>query len=170
ILEEYQYNYRPIVFMDDPIQTAPYNFSIQSEILPGNQYKFTAVLNSGTGTNFQYDWGILEGGTAVGSTTNPDFIVSFDCPTNPNQENELIVYCDIFDDTYPEGISRFKLEPIVCPEPVSATGLTVTESRGIPQGSSTSEFFGLFLEVDGLQGGSDYLKFNWSYKIGNGAY
>lgn len=170
IIEEFEYNYRPIVFIEEPIQPAPYNFSIQSEILPGNQYKFTAVLTSGGGGTFQYDWGIVQGGTAVGPTTSSDFMVSYDCPTNPNHTGELLVYCDIYDDTYPEGITRFKLESIVCPDPVSATGLTVTESRGIPDGSSTSEFYGLYLEVDGLQGGSDHLKFDWYYKIGNGAY
>ena len=162
ILKENEYHYVPIPEPPTPIQGS---ISVVNHNISGSNVSFSADIESGPGS-YTYEWSVISGGVANGSTTNRNFSVGYTCAPGAAH---ISVKCIVRDASDPDNnLSLSKYFKWSC---LSNGHLRVTldydEDTSGGGGGGRSVIYTLSnvdFRVSDVYGGSDDLTYKWYYK------
>lgn len=175
ILTENAYHYRDLIINDDDApESIPFAFSITAQNNFNNTFTFTAEKIYGESNNFTLNWSLLNEETTITGVNTQNqyqYIVEYECPEFIYFTSNIVVRCDITDNTTGITITQFSNKLYSCPRPLSATALVVQEVRELNPNNGQTEFLGLDFTITDFEGGTEGgVEFEWFYKLGIGDY
>ncbi|PIQ18778.1 MAG: hypothetical protein COW66_04610 [Flavobacteriaceae bacterium CG18_big_fil_WC_8_21_14_2_50_34_36] len=175
ILTENAYHYRDLIINDDDVpESRPFAFGITAQNNFNYTYTFTAQKIYGESNNFTLNWSLLNEETTITGVNTQNqyqYIVEYECPEFSYFTSNIVVRCDITDNTTGITITQFYNKLYSCPRPFSATALVVQEVRELNPNNGQTEFLGLDFTITDFEGGTEgWVEFEWFYKLETGDY